>query len=339
MGEPAARRLPWGLVITVALLALLVLAVYRAGPGPADAAPWRVVISAGLLAAGAFLVVRRLQNYFWGVVAALVLALHPLHWDWSGPFVLLALSAEAMEVLVLAGVAAGWDLAPSRQFGWGGWLGVGLAVVVGAGLAWPAVPQAGLVTALLTAVGLPLGALLGRRTGERPSWGNTGAAVLLGVAGPVLGLLLASGSVRALNWSVAPGLGADPGPGDFLAAAVGPDAAGADVRAYATERLHRWAWPAVWAVLPLVALGLWCAVRRGLKQLAARRLPLPWVLVLYTFAELVGLVLRPRGLLETVVLPLAGLTLLLAVFGLAEVVRVVTRPLVLLPPGERAAHE
>src|SRR5262249_7173545 len=134
MGEPAARRLPWGLVITVALLALLVLGVYRAAPGSAEAAPWRVVISVGLLAAGAFPVGRRLQNYFWGVVAALVLALHPLHWG-SGLFVL-ALSAEAMELVVLAGVVAGWDLAAARHFGWRGWLGVGLAVVVGAGLAW-----------------------------------------------------------------------------------------------------------------------------------------------------------------------------------------------------------
>jgi hypothetical protein len=337
MGEPAARRLPWGLVITVGLLALVVVPLYRVAPGPAGSTPWGVVVSAAALAAGAFLVMRRLQNYFWGVAAALVLALHPLHWDWSPQFEL-ALRAEAMELVVLAAVTAGWDLAALGHFAWRSWLVAALAVVVGGGLAWPPVPQSGLVAALVTAVGLPLGALLARRQRPRPSWANAGAALLLGVAGPALGLLLAGASVQVLGWPVGPGLGGDPGPGEFLAAAVAPEAAGLEFHGYAAEQLQRWAWPAVWLVLPLLALGLVCAVRQGLKQFAARRLPLPWVLVLYTFAELVGLVLRPRGQLGTVVLPLAALALLLAVFGLAEVLRALARPLVLPPPEERVAQ-
>jgi hypothetical protein len=244
-----------------------------------------------------------------------------------------------MELLVVAGVVAGWELAAARQFVWRSWLAAGLAVVVGGALAWAAVPQSGLVTALVTAVGLPVGAFLARRQRERPSWANTAAAVLLGLAGPALGLLLASASVRVLGWPDVRGLGADPGPGDFLAAAVGPDANGLEFFRSAAERLQRWAWPAAWLVLPLLALGLGCAVYRGLKRFASRRPPLPWVLVLYAAAELAGLGLRPPELREAVVLPLAALTLLLAVFGLAEVLHALGRPLVLPPPEERVARE
>src|SRR5205823_926730 len=129
---------------------------------------------------------------------------------------------------------------------------------------------------------------------ERPSRGNLTAAVLLGVAGPPVALLLACGSVRALDWPVSPGLGPDSGVPDLLAGALNTAAAGLEVPRYAGEQLRRWAWPAAWVVLPLLALGLWTAVRRGLRQFAARRPPVPWVLVLYTFAELAGLALRPR---------------------------------------------
>jgi hypothetical protein len=339
MAEPAARRLPWGLLLTLGLLALLVVLVYRAAPGADRPAPWRVVLAAAAVAAGAFLVLRRLQNYFWGMVAALTLALHPLHWAWSSPFDELAVRAEALELIVLAGVTAGWDLAALPYFAWRAWLVTALAVTVGGGLAWTAAPQAGLVAGLLTAVGLPLGALwTALRHRERPSRWNLTAAVLLGVAGPPVALLLACGSVRALDWPVSPGLGPDSGVSDFLAAALSPEAAGLQALGYAGEQLRHWAWPAAWAVLPLLALGLWGAVRRGLKQFNARRPPLPWVLVLYTFAELAGLMLYPRGRLEAALLSLAALALLLAFFAAAELARALIRPLILPPPGERTAE-
>src|SRR5207244_127663 len=120
--------------------------------------------------------------------------------------------------IVLAGVTAGWDLAALPCFAWRAWLLTALAVTVGGGLAWPAAPQAGLVAALLTAVGLPLGMLWAAlRHRERPSRWNLTAAVLLGLAGPPVALLLACGSVRVLDWPVSPGLGADSGASDFLA--------------------------------------------------------------------------------------------------------------------------
>jgi hypothetical protein len=328
MAEPAARRLPWGLLLTLGLLVLLVALVYHT-------APWRVVLSTSAMAAATFFILRRLQNYFWGVLAALTLALHPLHWEWSAPSEL-AIRAEALELIVLAGVTTGWDLAALPSFAWRAWLLTAAAVIVGDGLAWPAAPQAGLVAGVLTAVGLPLGALWAAlRHRERPSRWNLTAAVLLGVAGPPVALLLACGCVRVLDGPVSPGLGADSGFSDFLEAALSPEAAGLQGLRYAGEQLRHWAWPAAWVVLPLLALGLWCAARRGLKQFNARRPPLPWVLVLYALVGLAGLMLHPRGRLDGTILPLAALALLLAFFGVAEVARALTRPLILPPPGER----
>jgi hypothetical protein len=335
MAKPAARRLPWGSLLTIGLLVLLVALVYRAALGLDRPAPWRVVLSTAAVAVGTFLVLRRLQNYFWGVLVGLTLAFHPLHWEWSAPSEL-AVCAEALELIVLAGVTAGWDLAALPSFAWPAWLLTALAVTVGGGLAWPAAPQAGLVAGVLTAVGLPLGALWAvLRHRERPSRWNLIAAVLLGVVGPPLALLLACGSVRMLDWPVSPGLGPDSGFADLLAAAVSPEAAGPQAFREAGEQLQRWAWPAAWVVLPLLALGLWAAVRRGLKQFTARRPPLAWVLVLYTFAVLAGLPLYPRGRLESMLLPLAALALLLAFFAVAELARALTRPLILPPPHER----
>lgn len=339
MAEPAARRLPWGLLLTVGLLGLFVALLARAAPGQDRPLPWPAALALAGVAVGAFLVMRRLQNYFWGMVTALALALHPLHGQGSAPFEL-AVRAEALELIVLAGVTAGWELTALPHFAWRAWLVDAGALIVAGGLAWPAAPRAGVVAGLLTLVGLPLGALWTvLRHRARPARMSVASAVLLGLAGPALALLLACASVRVLRGPVSPGLDSESGLADFLAAAVGSEAAGMEVPRYAAEQLQRWAWPAVWVVLPLLALGLWCSVRRGRKQFAARRPPLAWVLILYAFAVLAGLMLHQRGQLATAVLPLAALAVLLAVFGLAEVMRAVTRPLMLPPPGERLAEE
>ncbi|HYT89770.1 MAG TPA: hypothetical protein VEL76_13765 [Gemmataceae bacterium] len=332
MAEPAARRMPWGLVLTIVLLSLLLGMVFRA-------APWRVVLATVGMAVGTFLALRRLQNYLWGVVGALVLALHPLNWEWSAPFEQ-SMRAEALELIVLAAVVTAWELAARPAFAGVAWLLVALALCLGGGLAWPALPQAGLVTALLTVVGLPLGGLLAAlRHRERPAWGNVTAAVVLGIAAPILGLLLAAASVRVLDWPVSGGVGADSGAFDFLSAAVGTGAAGLEIGSFAANELHRWAWPAVWVVLPFLLVGLWLTVRRGSKLLSARRPPLPWVLTLYALVELVGAALHPSAALTPILLRFASVALLLAIFGIAEIVRAVLRPLVLPPPEERMLEE
>lgn len=331
MDEPRARRVPWGQLVALALLALLVAVVFRAEPG-------RVAIAAAAGAGAAFVAMRRVQGYFWGLVAALLLALHPLHSEWQrlGP----ALWAEAMELVVLAAVVTGCHLAALPRFAPWAWALTTLALCGGAALTWPALPQAGLVGAVLTALGLVGGALLTWRSHrERPAWGNVTAAALLGLVAPAAGLLLAPAGAWVLDGLSFPNLSRERAPLDFLAAAINTETVGLDLRGFALENLHRWAWPAVWVVLPLMLWGLWCTLVRGWRELAARRPPLPWLLTLYAAADLAGAALHPREALETVFLPLASLAVLLAVFGVAEVFRRLTRPLLLPPPEERLREE
>lgn len=332
MDEPGVRRLPWGQLVTLAALGLLAAAVFREAPA-------RVALTAAAMAGAAFVAMRAVQNYLWGVVAALLLVLHPLHRQWSPPPFELALRAEAMELVVLAGVVAGCRLAALTAFAPWSWALTAAALVGGGALAWPALPQAGLVAALLTVVGLLGGAaLLLVRHRERPAWGNVAAALLLAVAAPAAGLVLAP-LVGQLGWPASPGVDCDGGPLAYLEAALNNDAAGLDVRGTALENLHRWAWPAVWVMLPLALWGLWCALRRGKRDWSARRPPLPWLLMLYAALDLVGVALHPRDALGTVMLPLASLAVLLAVFGVAEIARRLTRPLLLPPPEERQRQE
>jgi hypothetical protein len=338
MREPVAR-LPWGLVLTLLLLALLVTAVFRAAPGAETPAPWGVVGAAVALASGAFLVLRRLQGYFWGLLAGLAVSLHPLNWDWAPPLER-ALGSQGATLLVVAGVIAAWDLAAAPAFAWRSWLLTSAVLCAAAGVAWAALPPAGLAVSVLLLIGLPLGGLFAvRRCEPRASGANGVCAVLLGVAAPAAGLLLASAGVRLLDWPVPPGVGGDRGVGDFLTAAVPSDAAGLGAWTSAADQLHHWAWPAAGAVLPLLALGLLTAVRRGLKEWRARYPPLPWALLLYALVQLVGVGLPPRGARGTVAVALACPALLLAAFGVAEVLRAVTRPLVLPPPEERMKEE
>jgi hypothetical protein len=331
MDKPMARRVPWGQLVTLALLALLVAAVFRAEPG-------RVAVAAAATTGAAFVAMRRVQGYFWGLAAALLLVLHPLHAEWQrlGS----ALWAEAMELVVLAAVVTGCHLAALPCFAPWAWALTTLALCGGAALTWPAQPQAGLVGAVLTALGLVGGTLLAwLRHRERPAWSNLTAAALLGLGAPAVGLLLAPAGAWVLDGLSFPNLSRERAPLDFLAAAVSAESVGLDMRGFEVENLHRWAWPAVWAVLPLMLWGLWCTLARGWRELAARRPPLPWLLTLYAAADLAGAALHPGEALEAVLLPLASLAVLLAVFGVAEVFRRLTRPLLLPPPEERLREE
>src|SRR5690349_13832602 len=96
MDESAPRRLPWGLLLTLGVLALVLLTALR--PPTAAAAPWHV-----LLAVAAFFTLRWQQGYLWGVLAALLLPLHPLYPQWTTALPQ-ALRAEALELTTLAAV-------------------------------------------------------------------------------------------------------------------------------------------------------------------------------------------------------------------------------------------
>src|SRR5207302_8223338 len=58
------------------------------------------------------------------------------------------------------------------------------------------------------------------------------------------------------------------------------------------DEARQWCWPAWWAVLPLVAWGLWCTVSRGGKQSARRQPPLAWALTLFSVLTPVGVALH-----------------------------------------------
>jgi hypothetical protein len=331
MGDGAARRLPWGLVLAGGLLALLVTMTFRDTPA-------RVALTVFALALGAFLVLWRLQGWLWGLGAALLLLLHPLTAEWPPPFEQ-ALRGEALELLTLAAVAAGWALLARPASAGVAWLLVALLLIVSGALAWAALPLTGLVAGLLMAFGLPLGAVLALVRGPRPRPGNVVAACALGLLTPAAALLLAPLTVNLLGWPVGPGVEATSGPLDLLSAALAEDAAGLEARRAVIEQLPRWAWPAAWVVLPLALVGLWCALRRGRRDFRAGRPPVGWLLVLYALAEVVAVLLHPKGLLATVAVPLAALALLLAVYGVAEVASALLRPLRLLTPEERARAE
>ena len=109
------------------------------------------------------------------------------------------------------------------------------------------------------------------------------------------------------------------------------------VHGFSRAELERWAWPEVWMVLALMAWGLWCSFRRGWKQWARCKAPLPWVLMLFALVVVAGLCMQPGSTDEIALLSLASLAVLLSVFGIADVARSCMERLVLAPPQERDA--
>src|SRR5947209_11642849 len=79
-------RLPWGPLLTVAGLALVVFVLFRGRPGMWSPAPWPVLAAVTLAVAMSFLVLRRLVSPTWGVVGGLLLAAHRYSWNWVPPF-------------------------------------------------------------------------------------------------------------------------------------------------------------------------------------------------------------------------------------------------------------
>jgi hypothetical protein len=104
-----------------------------------------------------------------------------------------------------------------------------------------------------------------------------------------------------------------------------------------TDELRQWSWPNPWAVLPLMAWGLWCTVSRGWKQSARRQPPLAWILTLYSGLALLGVSLCPAEAREVALLSWAVLSVLLGVFCVGDTLRTLWERLRLEPPHERDA--
>jgi hypothetical protein len=338
MGELRVRqRLPWGVLLTAAALAGGLLVALRAWPGDATPVPWPSVLALAVAAVAAFLVLRGLQSYLWGVVAGLLLSFHPVLWDG-----LLshqeALRAEALELAVLAGVVASWQLLLRPFFLWKAWICVCLVLCAALGTAWPTGAAAGLAASVVAAVGLLAGAVVALRRRRRsashlPSGWNLVTAAALGLLTPGAGLAMAPWGAWLLDWLGGAGVHTQQYGLDLLAAALRPESPWPGWPAFGAEQLRRWAWPAPVVVLPLMAWGLWRTVRRGLRQTRAGQLPRAWLLTFFAAATLTESGLHPASVPDAAPVALASLAVLLCVFCIADLLRGLTERLVLPPPA------
>jgi hypothetical protein len=322
----------------MAALAALVIAIYRSPVAGASPAPWRSVWGAVGAGVAVFLVLRWAQNALWGLAGGLLVALHPVFREAvtaTDPNLL----AETLTLLALAGTVAGFRLVFLPRFAWRSWL-VGAVVLTAAiGLAWPVQPAAGLAVSLLVGVGLLGAAAFGarlhfRRASVLPSWLNIAAATLVAIGAPVAGLFLAP-AFCDLGWKQAPALPAESDAVDYWHAAVDADWTDYRAQGFTQGELRRWGWPNPWVVMALAGWGFWRSLRRGWKNWAKGKAPTAWVLTLFTLVTLAIWAARPQSGGNLSILPLAGLAVLLSVFGIADVLRGFMERLVLAPPHER----
>jgi hypothetical protein len=332
MGEPVPRpRLPWGLLLTLALLAVVVALVYRTEPA--------VTVAAAVgTAAAVFLAMRWWQNYLWGVASALLVTLNPFYQEWArrnntAPVV------EGLGLVVLACTTAAWRLTFRPTFAGIAWILPVLLLCLSIGLTWPIQPPAGLSAALVAGPGLLLAALLAARRHRQsktalPSWGNVAIAALAGLTTPVLGLLLAP-AARLLPWSPEFAVSSTGEALDLFWTTIHSTTINWQPRAFAGEHLLRWGWPTPWVLLPLMTWGLWRSLRRGWRQSARHQPPLAWTLTLFTLVALAGVLLCSPAGPNNEFLRLAILGLMLSVFCVADLIRGLADRLMLAPPTER----
>ncbi len=339
MSEPGTRRLlPWGTVVTVAALAAVVLAAYQDSIGADLQALWPVLAAA----VAAFLVLRWQQNYLWGLAAGVLVALHPLVRDWVAHFDVDrhkdALIAAGLALIVLAGVVAAWRVLFAPYLAWRSWSVGALVFGAATGLLWPLQPRTGLVASAVVCGGLLGGALLAtrrRRVSAPPSWWNVAAAALVGLGAPVGGLLLGPIVLQQAGWRPPAAPNAEVTAGDLWREAVSPHSEDYHVHGFRAADLDRWCWPGKWLTLALMAWGFLRTILRGWKLWARRRPPLAWLLTIYTVVVLAGVSFYPGTGRDTDFLSLAYLSVLLAVFGIADVARGFMERLVLAPPEDR----
>jgi hypothetical protein len=340
-------KIPWGLVLALAALATVVTIVLSLGPGSERGASWPAIASVVLAGWAMFLSERWLQNYLWGLLAALVFTLHPYVLGWANAGEVL-LWGEALGLVVLATNIASWRILFQKQFLPFAWTAIGLILVLGIGFAWSVdrrirldrLPdlRMGLVTASVTMGGLLLGSILA--CVKHKQWalccGNISIAALLGILCPLLGLALAVGrfpvlinlsraSYGIVTWDDCVALLE----ATFLPQ---PDNRG-DVGLMVTE-MDRWGWAAI-LTLAMMVVGWWRSLRRGWKCWRGGKPPLAWVLTLFALVDLAGIILHPPPAAGIALLSFAPVAVLLNVFGFADLAQGLGERLILAPPHER----
>jgi hypothetical protein len=312
--------------------------------------PGSTLAAAILAAAFAFVAGRGLLNAFWGLVLALLIALHPLFFHLvkagSRPIAVAAVELGCLALLVTA-----WPLAFAERPRWRLWLALIAGLALFGALAWLLSPFAGFVVAAGEGVVLGVAFVLAvlRRRGTmpapRPAVGNMALSLLGALAAPVLGFAAAPFAVEAVDWLGNHGMHAVAGmlrpesPQDMQALlhAIAVREGGYTLPGFTPEALRAWCWPTPWVVLPLAAWGLWRAVRRGRKQWSSGTAPVSWVLPPFGAVMFLATALGEGGWPAASLLQLAVLGVLLAVYCLGDLVRGVAERMMLGPPPEGAA--
>jgi len=329
-------KLPWGLLLAFAGLGVVVTVVLALGPGSDHGAPWLAIASVVLAGWAMFLCERWLQNYVWGLVAALVLTLHPYFLRWANTGEVL-LWAEALGLVVLAAIISSWRILFQKSFSPLAWIAIALIVTSSIGIAWILEPRMGLVTGILTLGALLLGSILAIRKHREASlcWGNISAAGFLAFLGPLGGLALAV--VVMPHWHGFPRSTALPEictVWDLMDAGFLPPAdSRGDLSLMVTE-MERWGWSAILTVAMMV-VGWWRSLRRGWKCWRRNLPPLAWVLTMFVLVDLAGILLHPPRAAGIALLSFAPVAVLLNVFGVADLAQGLGERLVLSPPHER----
>jgi hypothetical protein len=337
MTEPGERmKVPWGLILTITGLSAVLFGIYRLTPGLDGSGAWPTILGIIGIGVSGFLILRWLQNYAWGLLAGLLLPLHPLVRD-AGQVVLLS---ETLALIALASVVGAWGITFLSRFAWRSWVLAILVLGQGLGLAWCFDPRSGLMASVLAGAGLVLAALLAillhaRGKGDLPSWCNIGLACLVGVGTPVAALTLGLPVFRAFGGRPNVAINDDSAPTDLLRAGLAGPIEDYQLHGFKWDELARWAWPEVWVVLALMAWGLFRSLRRGWRLWRRGKAPTAWVLTLYSVIAIAGACAFAGPAEKTGYLTLACLAVLLSVYGIADLARGFMEKLVLAPPQER----
>lgn len=348
MGEPAEKkRWPW-ILLGMVLLALLAATTHRLLAGEEDI-PAASLVYVALTSVTAFWVGRILLNIFWGLVLAVLFAVHPLVLQASvqSPAFL---QAEFLKLAVFVCVLLIWKLTLRRERAFFTIMGLGLLNAVFGGWAWLTSPQAGWTTLLFSAVCFGMLAVLAgwrrrHQDEKRIPLLHVVLVAMLAMTIPVLSLAAAFGvsqgaaelnkkNVESLQPVFTHPLAVEDGVTALLQNSFQPQSGTNFFPGTSLDALQEWAWPYPWATLAVLLLGLYRTIRRGWIQWPTRKAPLSWALLLFVLSNVIADILHSTSVREANFLPLASVAVLLGVFGIADWLRSIGDQIVLKPPGE-----
>ena len=340
-------KFPWGLLLAVMGIAAIDLIVLTLRTESTNDVFWSAAASVVVAGGAMFVCLRWLQNYIWGILAALAFTLHPYVLGWAEAGEVL-LWGEALGLVVLAANIASWRILFQKQFLPLAWAAIGLILVVGIGFAWSVERRGpvhrlpdlrmGLVTALVTMGGLLLGSIMAcvKHKQWTLCWGNISIAALLSILCPLLGLALAVGRFPAFDGLSNPSYGHVTWDGcmSLLELTLFPNPDYRGDLSFLVSEMERSGVAAILTVAMMV-VGWWRSLRRGRKCWRVSQPPLAWLLTLFAVVDLASIVLHPPTAASSALISFAPVAVLLNVFGFADLAKGLGERLVLSPPHER----